>query len=84
MLEIDFRCQGGYYNIMSETATAIFKKLNSLEQQVQKLKVEAYLNLPKNKQTVSFYPQETINKALTSSRNQIWRDKYAKKVKGLS
>jgi hypothetical protein len=69
---------------MSQTTTTIFKKLANLEQQVQKLKVQAYLNLPKSQQTVSLYPQNSINKALKNTRNQIWQEKYAKKVKSLS
>lgn len=69
---------------MSRSTVAIFKKLANLEQQVQKLKVRAYFNLPKKEKTISFYPQESINKALRITRNQIWQEKYAKKIKGLS
>lgn len=63
---------------MNKTATTIFKKLTNLEQQVQKLKVQAYFNLPKIKQSV--YPESSILKALKSARNQIWQQRYAKKV----
>ena len=69
---------------MSQSSATIFKKLASLEQQVQSLKVQAYFTLPKKQQTASFYPQESINKALKSTRNQIWQEKYAKKIKGIS
>jgi hypothetical protein len=65
-------------------ATAIFKKLTNLEQQVQHLKVQAYFNVPKRQQIVSLYSQETVNKALKNTRNRIWQEKYAKKIKGLS
>ena len=68
---------------MNQTAT-ILSKLVRLEQQVQKLKVEAYFSLPRARQASFVYPQEAINRSLISTRNQIWQQKYAKKVKGVS
>ena len=62
----------------------IFKKLSSLEQQVQKLKVQAYLSLPKKRQTISIYPEDAIAQSLRSTRDQIWKAKYAKKIKDFS
>ena len=62
------------------TATIIFRKLTVLESQVQKLKVQAYFQLPKNKQIYSLYPQDEIDKALKTTRKEIWREKYAKKI----
>ena len=69
---------------MNQTATTIYKKLTNLEQQLQKLKVQAYWNLSKKQQATFLYPQDAITKALKTSRGQIWRQKYAKKIKGLS
>jgi hypothetical protein len=69
---------------MSKTATTIFKKLANLEQQVQQLKVQAYFDLPKTRQPSGVYPESAIAKALKFTRNQIWKAKYAKKIKGLS
>lgn len=69
---------------MDQSTTTIFKKLINLEQQVQTLKVQAYFTLPKKQQTDSSYSQATINKALANTRNQIWQEKYAKKIKNLS
>ncbi|MEK7106682.1 MAG: hypothetical protein AAB899_00645 [Patescibacteria group bacterium] len=65
-------------------AGVIFKKLVTLEQEVQKLKVNAYFNLPKQDRPVSIYPEEAIRRAVEASRNQIWRRTYAKKIKGVS
>ena len=65
-------------------SATIFKKLTSLEQQVQKLKVQAYLNLPKKQQTIEIYPQEEILKTVKATRDKIWRGRYAKKFKGIS
>jgi hypothetical protein len=65
-------------------AKNIFKKLSSLEQQVQKLKVQAYLNLPKKQKTISIYPENMIMKSLAAARNQIWKAQYAKRFKSIS
>ena len=56
----------------------------NLEQQVQQLKVQAYFDLPKARQSGGIYSESAITKALKSTRNQIWQAKYAKKIKGLS
>ncbi len=64
---------------MNNTAT-IFKKLTNLEQEVQKLKVQAYFNLPKDRQGAGIYPQAEINNAIKLTRRQIWQKRYAKKL----
>lgn len=69
---------------MNGSTTTIFKQLANLEQQVQSLKVRAYFSLPKKQRTISLYPQNSIDKSLKASRNQIWQEKYAKKIKGIS
>ena len=69
---------------MNGITATIFKKLVNLEQEVQKMKVQAYFNLPKKQQTISLYSQEFINKSLTATRNQIWQKKYAKKINSFS
>ena len=70
-------------NFMSE-ATAIFKKISNLEQEIQKLKLQAYFDLPKKKRLNSLYSQESVVKAVRSVRNKIWQEKYAKKAQGIS
>lgn len=72
------------YNASMNQAGVIFKRLVTLEQEVQKMKVRAYLNLPKQKRPASLYPEETIRRAAEISRKQIWRRTYAKKVKSVS
>lgn len=62
----------------------MYRKITDLEQQLQKLKVQAYFSLPKNIQNASLYSQAVIDKAMKTTRDQIWRDKYAKKIKSLS
>lgn len=69
---------------MNNTAATIYKKLTNLEREVQKLKLRAYFNLPKKKQEAATYSEESIMKALKSTRGQIWRERYAKRVTSLS
>jgi len=68
---------------MNQTG-AIFKKLITLEQDIQKMKVHVYFNLPKQQRLVSLYPEETLRRAVEKSRSQIWRRTYAKKIKSIS
>ena len=68
---------------MNQTG-AIFKKLITLEQDIQKMKVHVYFNLPKQQRLVSLYPEETLRRAVEKSRSQIWRRIYAKKIKSIS
>ena len=69
---------------MSQVAT-IFKKLESLEQEIQKMKVRAYFNLPKQERPISsVYPEEVVLRAAKKTRDLIWRRTYAKKIKGVS
>jgi len=68
---------------MSQTAD-LFRKLAELEQQVQRLKVQAYFSLPREEQARFVYPQQAIHRALRSTRNLIWQQKYAKKIKSVS
>ena len=83
MSNIDQTTRMPYTAVMNQ-ASVIFKKLVTLEQDVQKMKVRAYFNLPKRDRPVSTYPEESIRRAVTASRNQIWRRIYAKKVTGVS
>src|SRR3989344_2673382 len=73
-----------HYNIRMNQASAIFKKLVTLEREVQKMKVRAYFNLPKQERAVSLSPENAIRRAVEASRNQIWQRTYAKKIKGVS
>lgn len=69
---------------MNPSATTIFKRINSLEQEVQRLKVQAYFNLTKKGQQLEVYPESAVLKSLKATRKQIWQQRYAKKIKSLS
>ena len=64
--------------------SAIFKKLVGLEQQVQKMKVRAYFNLPKQERPTSLYTEKAILRAVEVTRGALWRRDYAKKIKSVS
>ncbi len=64
-------------------AQTILKKISDLELELQKLKLEAYLSLPKKRRAASIYKEQTLLKAARSIRDQIWRKRYAKKIKSL-
>jgi hypothetical protein len=76
-----------YYSIIMTTATqtpnTIYRKLEELESELQRLKIETYFSLPQ-KPSVGRYAEKAILQALKATRDQIWRDRYAKKVKSLS
>ena len=67
----------------TQSGTAILEKLGRLEKELQRLKVEAYFALPKERRTAQ-YPQQTILRAFKRTRDDIWRSRYAKKIAGLS
>ena len=63
---------------MVTTAVAFYKKITSVERQVQKLKTEAFFALPKVRDAET-YPTKDIMRALKNTRVNIWRARYAKK-----
>jgi len=61
------------------TSTKILEKLQRLEEDFQRFKIETYFNLPLRKQK-SLYPEKTLLKALRKIRKSIWQERYAKKI----
>lgn len=66
------------------TQALVYKKIVALEKEVQKMKLEAYRALPKARRTGSIYSEKALERALRSTRSEIWRRSYAKKVKRVS
>lgn len=64
---------------MNNKSSTIFRKLEDLEKDFQKLKIEAFFALPKERQK-SIYPKESLIDAIRSTRKSIWQKKYAKKI----
>ena len=61
----------------------VFEKINSLEQELQKVKIQAFFQLPKQKQKI-LYSEKSLQKALAKTRQEIWQKNYAKEIKNLS
>ena len=55
---------------MVNTAVAFYKKITSVERQVQKLKTEAFFALPKVRD-VEMYPTKDIMRALKNTRAKM-------------
>jgi len=59
--------------------TAIFEKLGQLERDLQRLKVQAYFALPRERRARD-YPELAIRRAVKQARAEIWRSRYAGKI----
>lgn len=59
--------------------TAVFKKLETLEKEFQKLKIETFFTLPK-KMRRAIYPEKSLRRAIRDLRKTIWQEGYDKKV----
>ncbi len=67
----------------SSTPTKIYDKLTKLDSQLQRLKLEAYFNLPKKSRPKSLYDEKGISdiiEAVRETREDIWQKRYAKKI----
>ena len=64
---------------MTTKAITIFSRLENIEKELQRLKLEVFLTLPKAKQK-ALYPEGRLRDAVRSSRRSIWREYYAKKI----
>ncbi len=63
------------------TTQAIFRKITAMEAELQKIKLEAYWNLPpQQKKAEPNYLEQAVLNAVKSSRNKLWRKRYAKKI----
>ena len=61
-------------------ATAIYKKISRLEEEVQRLKIETYRTLPSASHTPSPYADKAIYLAVKGTRKAIRQKRYAKKA----
>ncbi len=62
------------------TATKIYRELTRLEKELQQMKIDAYRSLPRKERTASSYSEKAIARAVKEIRNQIWKERYAKKA----
>ena len=54
----------------------IFEKILDIESELQKLKLEAYLQLPKKQRGTSKYSERSVLNAVRLSRNRVWQKRY--------
>ncbi len=59
------------------------KKINRLESALQELKTEFYFAYS-SKKPLSKYTQSALLRAAKQSREDLWKKRYAKKIKTLS
>jgi len=64
---------------MNKQSPAIFNKLEILEKELQRLKLEVFFTLPKEKQKF-IYSEKSLREALRGIRKSIWQERYAKKI----
>lgn len=64
---------------MNKQSPAIFNKLENLEKELQRLKLEVFFTLPKEKQKF-IYSEKSLREALREIRKSIWQERYAKKI----
>ncbi len=64
---------------MANKTTTIFRKVENMEKDLQKLKVEVFFSLPK-KQRKAIYPEKSILESVRDVRKAIWNQRYAKKI----
>ena len=63
----------------NKTSSKILDRIETLEKNLQRLKIETYFTLPEKNQK-SLYPEKSLRKAIRSLRKTIWQERYAKKV----
>ena len=68
---------------MKESAIQLYEKLQRLEQEFNRLKIDAYFALPKKKQT-SLYSERAIRDSVGQVRDEIWQERYGKKITRVS
>ena len=68
---------------MNQSATQLYGKLLRLEKELNRLKIDTYFALPKKKQT-SLYPEKTIRDSAGQVRDEIWQERYGKKITRVS
>lgn len=68
---------------MKQSPAQFYEKLQQLEREVNRLKLETYFALPP-KRRLALYPEKAIQDSVREARNEIWQERYAKKVTGIS
>ena len=68
---------------MKQSALQLYEKVQRLERDLNRLKIDTYFALPKKKQT-ALYSEKTIRDSVDRVRDEIWQERYAKKIARIS
>lgn len=63
----------------NQTSTQILERINGLEKNLQKLKLEAFFSLPQKRQ-IAIYPEAELRRAIKKTRALIWQKRYVQKM----
>jgi len=63
----------------NKISSKILEKINTLEKELQRIKIEIYFNLSE-KERKSLYPENSLRKAIRLLRKSIWQKRYAKEI----
>lgn len=63
----------------NKNSSKILERIDILERDLQRLKIETYFSLPERKQKF-LYPERILRKAIRSLRKSIWQERYAKEI----
>lgn len=62
----------------------IIEKVNSIEKQLQEIKLSLLTELPLKETKTGLYSENNILKEVKKIRKRLWNEKYLKTAKGLS
>jgi len=64
----------------NNTSTAILERVNKIERNLQKLKVDLLFDSLKKKRETGIYKTENILREIKKIRKQLWNEKYSKVI----
>lgn len=66
--------------MLNNTSATILERVNEIEKNLQKLKVDLLFGSLKKKRGIEIYKTENILKEIKKIRKQFWDEKYSKIV----
>ena len=64
----------------NNTSTTILERVNEIERDFQKLKVDLLFDSLKKRKGIGIYKTENILKEIKKIRKQFWNEKYSKVI----
>jgi len=64
----------------NNTSTTILERVNEIERNLEKLKVDLLFDSLKKKKGMEIYKTENILKEIKKIRKQLWDEKYSKVI----